>query len=119
MSDMPRSAQRAYRRWIDGAPESWHWRDRDRFWLFVHVLHGATKQPRSAAWLRGNLRHDCPGLSEDRIEAYCAEYERLCTFMATGEDARQPSAEERAAPEEATADPLMQDYVAWKNAHIR
>jgi hypothetical protein len=115
MKDIPKSAQRAYRSWIGGVPESWHWLDRDRFWIFVHVLHRYSKRPRSAAWLRENLRQDCPSLTDERINAYCTEYDLLCRFIAAGDDAQRSINEERFAKADNESAQLMKDYLAWKS----
>jgi len=74
---MPKSAERWYKLWISQFPESWHWADLERFYMFVSVLVRNSRIPRDRYWLEENIRTDRPQLSDDDIEKYCYLFEHL------------------------------------------
>jgi len=77
---MPKSVKKYYEWFINSWPESWHPTTLDFFYLFLGVLLHNSKKVRSQGWFEGNLREDCPKLSEEDIRKYGDIYRNIRDF---------------------------------------
>ena len=80
MDNMPKSAEKWYRLWINQFPESWHPNDLERFYMFVSVLVRVSRTHRNRFWLEKNIRTDRPQLSEEDIKNYSYLFEHLQNY---------------------------------------
>lgn len=66
--------------WINNYPESYHWKDMERFYSLVRVVCRHGRKYRDQKWLRDKIEKRNHNLTEEDIKYYCNLFYRLQDF---------------------------------------
>jgi hypothetical protein len=94
MKDMPKTVEDAYESWITNFPADYHPLDRERFYIFIHILSINSKKQRTRDWLIEKLKEDTL-LPIDEIERLGDEFETLMEFAEKRDKAKYVLRRER------------------------
>lgn len=70
----------AFNIWINNYPESFHWRDKERFYIFVKTVCRYSRSAKSYDWLKKKIKKSGKYLDEDVIDKYCDKFVELQEF---------------------------------------
>ncbi len=66
--------------WISNLPESYHWKDMQRFYDLVWSICRYGRKPRDQQWLKEKINEREHNLTEEDIEYYCDLFYQLQVF---------------------------------------
>ena len=71
--------------WISQFPESFHWCDMARFYVFVKTVcrYSRSKEPKDCQWLKDKIKSSGKFMSDDDILTYCEKFTELQEFHKT------------------------------------
>jgi len=72
--------KQSFRNWINNYPESFHWCDMDRFYIFVKCVCRYSRKIKGYQWLKKKIEKTDKKLSKDVIDIYCHKFIELQKF---------------------------------------
>lgn len=70
----------AFYYWINNHPESYHFLDMQRFYVFVKTVKSYSRKPKNGQWLRDKIKQSRKPMQEENISYFCNLFETLLEY---------------------------------------
>lgn len=75
--------EQSFRNWINNYPESFHWCDINRFYIFVKCVCCYGRKTKDYQWLKKKIEKTGKKLPKDVIDEYCHKFVEFQKFHNT------------------------------------